>query len=61
MGSKLSTGSVIIPEGLGSVVYDQKGMIHNHQIKSGSVHSLRGGKPVNQDSAVLCQVLFFFF
>ncbi|XP_057525182.1 probable protein phosphatase 2C 12 [Amaranthus tricolor] len=55
MGSKLSTGSVIIPEGLGSVVYDQKGMIHNHQIKSGSVHSLRGGKPVNQDSAVLCQ------
>ncbi|CAO2816717.1 unnamed protein product [Amaranthus hypochondriacus] len=55
MGSKLSTGSVIIPEGLGSVVYDQKGMIHNHQIKSGSVHSLKGGKPFNQDSAVLCQ------
>ncbi|KNA21158.1 hypothetical protein SOVF_045990 [Spinacia oleracea] len=45
----------VIPEGLGSVVYDQNGMKHNHQIKSGSVNSQRGGKAVNQDSAVLCQ------
>lgn len=54
----VNASAPVIPEGLGSVIYDQDGMKINHQIKSGSVHSQRGGKVVNQDSAVLCQVLF---
>ncbi|KMT17976.1 hypothetical protein BVRB_2g033220 [Beta vulgaris subsp. vulgaris] len=51
----VNASAPVIPEGLGSVIYDQDGMKSNHQIKSGSVHSQRGGKVVNQDSAVLCQ------
>lgn len=50
-----SASAPVIPEGLGSVVYDQDGMKRNHNIKSGSVHSQRGGKAVNQDTAVLCE------
>ncbi|XP_021749847.1 probable protein phosphatase 2C 12 [Chenopodium quinoa] len=50
-----TTSSPVLPEGLGSVAYDQNSMKRNQQIKYGSVHTQQGGKGVNQDSAVLCQ------
>lgn len=57
MGISSSAPIAVIPEGLGSVIYDQDGMKINHQINSGmSIHSQRGCKAVNQDCAVLCQV-----
>ncbi|XP_021749836.1 probable protein phosphatase 2C 12 [Chenopodium quinoa] len=57
MGVSASAPISVIPDGLGSVIYDQDGMKNNdQQIKPGfSIHSQRGCKPVNQDCAVLCQ------
>ena len=63
MGLRVSTASPVIPEGLGYVIYE--GMNGEGHQKSGSLHSQQGGKNVNQDAAVLCQVvhclLAFFF
>lgn len=56
MGNRVVSNKSV-PEGLGCIIHNEDEMNDNDQIKFGSVYSKRGGKIVNQDSAVLCQVL----
>ncbi|KMT17978.1 hypothetical protein BVRB_2g033240 [Beta vulgaris subsp. vulgaris] len=54
MGNRVVSNKSV-PEGLGCIIHNEDEMNDNDQIKFGSVYSKRGGKIVNQDSAVLCQ------
>lgn len=51
----IGASAPVNPEGLGNAIYDQN---DDQQIISASVYSLKGCKAVNQDSAVLCQVIY---
>ena len=52
----MSTTSPVTPEGLGCVLHEQGGGNGAGSYRAGSLYSRQGGKSVNQDSAVLCQV-----
>lgn len=55
MGIRVSTASPIIPDGIGCVLHEQEGVNGTGPQRAGSLFSRKGGKSVNQDSAVLCQ------